>query len=248
MFKHMAWIGMNKNRRDSKGFTLIELLVVISIVSLLISILLPALASARKSAQTIACANNTRSHVTAVLSYAADYQSHGPGYGQTLPLLFDNPTAMATGSVLLDQLDDYIKMGSQVWHCPSDTIYYHENYNQHFAAFGGSSKATSYSNGLTRKKLTTFVWGETDDWRVELLPIRNEAWRVYNGSGKAIVKASKQPMTADAAWWIYKLQDLYQVPHPGSTVNISFLDGHVGRYVVMTTGNFWDMGPARVNW
>jgi prepilin-type N-terminal cleavage/methylation domain-containing protein/prepilin-type processing-associated H-X9-DG protein len=237
-----------KNRHVFQGFTLIELLVVISIVSLLISILLPALAGARKAARTIACASNTRSQVTAMLSYTADYQSHGPGYGQTLPLLFDNPASMASGSVLLDQLDDYVKMDSQIWHCPSDTIYYHDQYNQHFASFGGSNKATSYSNGMTRKKLTTFTWGETEDWRVELLPIKNEAWRVYDVSGKAITKASKQPMTADAAWWIYKIDDLWQVPHDGNTVNVSFLDGHVNRHEVKTTGYFWDMGPARIDW
>jgi prepilin-type N-terminal cleavage/methylation domain-containing protein/prepilin-type processing-associated H-X9-DG protein len=237
-----------KKARDLKGFTLIELLVVISIVSLLISILLPALAGARKAARTIACANNTRSQVTAVLSYAADYQSHGPGYGQSNPLLFDNPASIASASILLDQLDDYIKIKSQVWHCPSDTIYYHDQYNQHFASFGGSSNATSYSNGLTRKKLTTFNWGETVDWRVELLPIENEAWRVYNASGQAITKASKQPITADAAWWIYKYDDLWQVPHDGNTVNVSFLDGHVSRHEVKTTGFFWDMGPARIDW
>ncbi len=58
-----------------KAFTLIELLVVISIVSLLISILTPALAKARKSAQTATCMSSMRQIGTGMGSYDADYKT-----------------------------------------------------------------------------------------------------------------------------------------------------------------------------
>ncbi len=63
-----------RRRWSSRAFTLIELLVVISIIALLISLLLPALAEARRDAQTVVCANNLHSIGQALQEYADEWQ------------------------------------------------------------------------------------------------------------------------------------------------------------------------------
>ncbi len=60
------------------GFTLIELLVVISILTLLVAILLPALAKARKAAESTKCMINLRQVGVAMHVYASDNKGFLP--------------------------------------------------------------------------------------------------------------------------------------------------------------------------
>ncbi|UCG17081.1 MAG: prepilin-type N-terminal cleavage/methylation domain-containing protein, partial [Phycisphaerales bacterium] len=60
------------------GFTLIELLVVVSIIALLISILLPSLKNARKQAQAVACAANSRNVAAALATYQLEFSGYVP--------------------------------------------------------------------------------------------------------------------------------------------------------------------------
>ncbi len=72
-------LGLRKtwHKRDN-AFTLVELMVVIAVIALLVVILLPALASARKNAQAVACAANVKQLIFSLDLYTLDNRYYPP--------------------------------------------------------------------------------------------------------------------------------------------------------------------------
>jgi prepilin-type N-terminal cleavage/methylation domain-containing protein len=93
-------ISLHRLRRFQNGFTLIELLVVIAIIAILAAMLLPALAAAKRKAQSIQCLSNLKQWGLGFQMYAQDNHEIVPEEGDTTEPI--NYTGSAT---LLDNKD-----------------------------------------------------------------------------------------------------------------------------------------------
>ena len=194
--------NLRPRRRNSREFTLIELLVVIAIIAILASILLPALSSARRRSHAIKCTSTLKSLGTMCQLYAQDYNSRFPPRYVDDYRKWTYYIAAYYGINDLANADRIQKLIKQVF-CP-------ERFNFTGMSYSMNSMICNAPGALLLPKIS----------------VPGKAAIIADGY-RSSMNDKECSNSFDNTMLPGKAGVLWDNVHPGTNVNILFVDGHV---------------------
>jgi len=236
------------------GFTLVELLVVLSIVALLIALLFPVIASVREHAKATVCSARIKDLTTVFLTYEAQQSSFPCGYSGTRG---ESPPGGYAGNFTIDRpgwwwfdlagiVGGKSARDKEVLMCPSKSLgdarldrdILCGNYGANWSVCKSAGDFGVYKNEFGGSPLCS-----TDVPRPsETLLLVDSGYSLicwwyateeppvtFGGSIQDTAYIPGLEINKDREFWPGQTRDAIGGRHPNKTVNIGFVDGHVGR-------------------
>ena len=203
--------------KSTRGFTLIELLVVISIIALMISVLLPALTAARATARSIQCSSQLRQMHLGVMIYADEHDDHLIRAASE----YDSPRywyQILAPNIGISE-PTVARIQNSVLNCPDRPVSAATNTVNH-VAYAPGTRVVGTQEGGGKK------WVQRDFY--------------HHPSKKGLYTDTRN---GTDFFNQYQFLDRIRQRHPGKSLNIVFLDGHVETETEPEYSPYWDGLP-----